>query len=63
MTHTNMHYSFLPAARASSKPIDTDSKWQLMYFIVPALTLSTAVAVAAAVMTIALIGELDMSML
>ncbi|KAB5542211.1 hypothetical protein PHYPO_G00088880 [Pangasianodon hypophthalmus] len=41
---------------SSSKPSDSNSKWQLMYFIVPAMTLTTAVAVAAAVMTIAMIG-------
>ncbi|KAK3518060.1 hypothetical protein QTP70_033286 [Hemibagrus guttatus] len=40
----------------SSKPKDRDSKWQLMYFIVPAMTLTTAVAAAVAVMTIALLG-------
>lgn len=55
-----MHFTFLPSARASSKTADSDSKWQIMYFIVPAMTLSMAVAVAAAVMTIAMIGELDM---
>lgn len=61
--HANMHFSFVSAARSSSKPTDSDSKWQLMYVILPAMTLITAVAVAAAVMMIAMIGELDMSIL
>ncbi|XP_017349177.1 putative interleukin-17 receptor E-like [Ictalurus punctatus] len=43
-------------SRSSSKPTDSDSKWQLMYVILPAMTLITAVAVAAAVMIIAMIG-------
>ncbi|XP_060759608.1 putative interleukin-17 receptor E-like [Neoarius graeffei] len=41
---------------SSSKPTDSDSKWQLMYFIVPAITLFTAVAVAAGVITTVMIG-------
>lgn len=57
--HANTIF-FFSAAHFSSKPKDSDIKWQL---IVPAMTLTTAVAVAAAVMTIAMIGELDMSIL
>lgn len=56
----SMHLFFLPSAGASAKPTDSDSKWQIMYYIVPVMTLSMAVAVAAAVMTIVMIGELDM---
>lgn len=61
--HVNIHFSFCPAALSSSKPTDSDSKWQLMYFIVPAITLFTAVAVAAGVITTVMIGRLDMSIL
>lgn len=61
--HVNMHFSFHPTAHSSSKPTDSDSKWQLMYFIVPAMTLLTAVAVAAGVITTVMIGGLDMSIL
>ncbi|XP_027006936.2 putative interleukin-17 receptor E-like [Tachysurus fulvidraco] len=45
-----------PCAQFSSKPKDSDSKWQFMYFIVPAMTLTVAIAVASAVMIIAMFG-------
>ncbi|KAF5906781.1 putative interleukin-17 receptor E-like, partial [Clarias magur] len=41
---------------SSSKPTGSYSQQQLMYFIVPVMTMTTAVVVAGAVMTIAMIG-------
>lgn len=59
--HANTYFPFLPTAQFSLKPKDRDSKWQFMFFIVPAMTLTAAIAVASAVMIIAMFGGLIMS--
>lgn len=56
--HAIMNFSVLCAARFSTKLKDSDSKWQLL---VPAMTLTTVVAVTATLMSIVMIGRSNRS--